>query len=119
MRRGLSEGNGVGMLTVTERARVAWAPRIAIEGSEACAGSGVARFRAGRLDCRRAQNLVECRAMTRTVKCAKLGETLPGLPYKPFNDALGQRIYDNVSAQAWHAVDRALARRSSTSTAST
>lgn len=35
------------------------------------------------------------------VKCAKLGETLPGLPYKPFNDALGQRIYDTISAKAW------------------
>ena len=39
--------------------------------------------------------------MSRMVKCAKLGETLPGLPYKPFNDALGQRIYDNISAKAW------------------
>ncbi len=39
--------------------------------------------------------------MNRTVQCAKLKETLPGLPYKPFNDALGQRIYDTVSAQAW------------------
>lgn len=39
--------------------------------------------------------------MSRTVKCAKLGETLPALPYKPFNDALGQRIYDNISAEAW------------------
>ena len=39
--------------------------------------------------------------MSRTVQCAKLGGTLPGLPYKPFNDALGQRIYDNISAQAW------------------
>jgi len=39
--------------------------------------------------------------MTRMVKCAKLGETLPALPYKPFNDALGQRIYDTVSAEAW------------------
>jgi Fe-S cluster biosynthesis and repair protein YggX len=35
------------------------------------------------------------------VKCAKLGEELPGLPYKPFNDALGQRIYDTISAKAW------------------
>jgi len=35
------------------------------------------------------------------VTCAKLGATLPGLPYKPFNDELGQRIYDNISAQAW------------------
>ncbi len=39
--------------------------------------------------------------MSRMVKCAKLGETLPGLPFKPFNDALGQRIYDNISQQAW------------------
>jgi Fe-S cluster biosynthesis and repair protein YggX len=37
----------------------------------------------------------------RMVKCPKLGETLPGLPYKPFNDALGQRIYDAISAKAW------------------
>ena len=35
------------------------------------------------------------------VKCAKLGVELPALPYKPFNDALGQRIYDNISAKAW------------------
>jgi Fe-S cluster biosynthesis and repair protein YggX len=40
-------------------------------------------------------------AMTRMVKCVKLGETLPALPYKPFQDALGQRIYDSVSAEAW------------------
>jgi Fe-S cluster biosynthesis and repair protein YggX len=39
--------------------------------------------------------------MSRMVKCVKLGEELPGLPYKPFNDALGQRIYDNISAKAW------------------
>ena len=41
------------------------------------------------------------RPVSRTVKCVKLGETLPGLPYKPFNDALGQRIYDTISAKAW------------------
>ncbi|MCE9576324.1 MAG: oxidative damage protection protein [Deltaproteobacteria bacterium] len=39
--------------------------------------------------------------MPRTVKCAKLGATLPGLPYKPFNDELGQRIFDSISADAW------------------
>lgn len=39
--------------------------------------------------------------MSRMVKCPKLGQELPGLPYKPFADALGQRIYDNISAQAW------------------
>lgn len=46
-------------------------------------------------------NLVECAAMTRMVNCVKLGGSLPGLPYKPFNDELGQRIYDSVSADAW------------------
>jgi len=35
------------------------------------------------------------------VKCAKLGQELPGVSYKPFNNELGQRIYDQVSQQAW------------------
>ena len=39
--------------------------------------------------------------MPRMVKCAKLGKELPGIPYKPFNNELGQRIYDNVSMDAW------------------
>jgi len=39
--------------------------------------------------------------MARMVKCAKLGQELPGVVYKPFNNELGQRIYDNVSQQAW------------------
>jgi Fe-S cluster biosynthesis and repair protein YggX len=39
--------------------------------------------------------------MPRLVKCAKLGQELPGMSYKPFNNDLGQRIYDNVSQQAW------------------
>jgi Fe-S cluster biosynthesis and repair protein YggX len=39
--------------------------------------------------------------MSRMVHCAKLGETLPGLPFKPFNDALGQRIFETISAKAW------------------
>ena len=39
--------------------------------------------------------------MARTVNCVKLHQNLPGLPYKPFNDALGQRIYDTISMQAW------------------
>ncbi len=37
----------------------------------------------------------------RMVKCAKLGKEAPGLTFKPFQNELGQRIYDNVSAQAW------------------
>jgi Fe-S cluster biosynthesis and repair protein YggX len=38
--------------------------------------------------------------MPRTVKCAKLGQELPGMVYKPFNNDLGQRIYDSVSQEA-------------------
>ena len=39
--------------------------------------------------------------MPRMVKCAKLGQELPGIVYKPFNNELGQKIFDNVSQQAW------------------
>jgi Fe-S cluster biosynthesis and repair protein YggX len=35
------------------------------------------------------------------VHCAKLGKDLPGLEETPFDHPLGQRIYDNVSQQAW------------------
>jgi len=41
------------------------------------------------------------RRMARMVQCVKLGTPLPGLAYKPFADALGQRIYDSVSQDAW------------------
>ncbi len=37
----------------------------------------------------------------RMVKCVKLGRELPGLDEKPWPGELGQRIYDNVSAEAW------------------
>ena len=39
--------------------------------------------------------------MARMVMCAKLGKELPGLTFKPFNNELGQRIYDNISMEAW------------------
>ncbi|MCG5055080.1 MAG: oxidative damage protection protein [Myxococcales bacterium] len=39
--------------------------------------------------------------MPRIVTCAKLGQELPGMAYKPFNNELGQRIFDTVSQQAW------------------
>jgi Fe-S cluster biosynthesis and repair protein YggX len=39
--------------------------------------------------------------MPRLVKCAKLGQELPGMAYKPFKNELGQRIYDSISQQAW------------------
>ena len=37
----------------------------------------------------------------RIVHCAKLGKDLPGLDETPFDQPLGQRIYDNVSKHAW------------------
>jgi Fe-S cluster biosynthesis and repair protein YggX len=37
----------------------------------------------------------------RMVKCVKLQRELPGLDKAPFNDELGQRIYENVSKDAW------------------
>lgn len=39
--------------------------------------------------------------MTRMVNCVKLGRELPGLERPPFAGPLGQRIYDNVSQDAW------------------
>ena len=37
----------------------------------------------------------------RMVHCTKLGKELPGLGEAPFDGELGQRIYDNVSKDAW------------------
>ncbi|MDR3415279.1 MAG: oxidative damage protection protein [Nevskia sp.] len=39
--------------------------------------------------------------MSRTVHCIKLGKEAEGLPKPPIPGALGQRIYENVSRQAW------------------
>jgi len=37
----------------------------------------------------------------RIVHCVKLGRDLPGLPAPPWPGPLGQRIYEQVSAEAW------------------
>ena len=37
----------------------------------------------------------------RTVNCVKLGKELPGLKEPPFNNELGNRIFEQVSAEAW------------------
>jgi Fe-S cluster biosynthesis and repair protein YggX len=37
----------------------------------------------------------------RMVKCVKLGRELPGLQAPPLKGDLGQRIFDNVSQEAW------------------
>jgi Fe-S cluster biosynthesis and repair protein YggX len=39
--------------------------------------------------------------MPRMVNCVKLGRNLPGLDEPPFDGPLGERIYENVSAEAW------------------
>lgn len=39
--------------------------------------------------------------MARTVNCVKLGEEAEGLEYPPYPGDLGQRIFENVSKQAW------------------
>lgn len=39
--------------------------------------------------------------MARIVHCAKLGRDLPGLEKPPIPGELGQRIFDNISQQAW------------------
>ncbi|NOT45445.1 MAG: oxidative damage protection protein [Acidobacteria bacterium] len=37
----------------------------------------------------------------RMVQCVKLGKELPGLAAPPWPGELGQRVYEQVSAQAW------------------
>lgn len=37
----------------------------------------------------------------RMVKCVKFGREMPGLDRVPWKGELGQRIYDNVSKEAW------------------
>ncbi|MCK9284146.1 MAG: oxidative damage protection protein [Rhodocyclaceae bacterium] len=39
--------------------------------------------------------------MPRTVNCVKLGYNAAGLDFPPLPGGLGQRIYENVSKEAW------------------
>ncbi len=39
--------------------------------------------------------------MARMVMCAKLARELPGLNRPPYGGALGQRVFENISQQAW------------------
>jgi len=41
--------------------------------------------------------------MTHMVNCVKLGTESEGLEFPPIPGELGQRIYDNISKQAWQA----------------
>lgn len=40
--------------------------------------------------------------MTRTVHCVKLNTEAPGLARPPYPGELGQRIFEQVSQQAWN-----------------
>jgi len=39
--------------------------------------------------------------MARMVRCVKLGREAEGLAEPPFDSPLGQKIYENVSKEAW------------------
>ncbi|NQD35751.1 oxidative damage protection protein [Permianibacter sp. IMCC34836] len=39
--------------------------------------------------------------MSRTVHCAKLGKEAAALALPPYPGALGKRIYESISAEAW------------------
>ena len=39
--------------------------------------------------------------MSRKIKCVMLGDDAEGLDFAPYPGELGQRIYDNVSKEAW------------------
>ncbi len=39
--------------------------------------------------------------MAHIVKCVKFGKEMPGLDEPPFDTELGQKIYENVSQEAW------------------
>ena len=41
--------------------------------------------------------------MSRTVNCIKLGREAEGLKMAPYPGELGQKIFDNVSQEAWQA----------------
>ena len=39
--------------------------------------------------------------MARIIKCRKLNKEAPGLEYLPYPGDLGQRVYDQISQEAW------------------
>ena len=39
--------------------------------------------------------------MSHMVHCVKLDKDLPGLKFPPFKGELGERVYQNVSEEAW------------------
>ena len=39
--------------------------------------------------------------MSRMVDCVKMGEKLEGLDFPPFPGELGQKVFENISKEAW------------------
>jgi Fe-S cluster biosynthesis and repair protein YggX len=39
--------------------------------------------------------------VARLVDCVKLNRQLEGMPFRPFDNELGTRIYESVSMEAW------------------
>ena len=39
--------------------------------------------------------------MTRMVECAKLKQSLPGMEFAPIKGAMGERLYNEISEEAW------------------
>jgi Fe-S cluster biosynthesis and repair protein YggX len=61
-----------------------------------------ASYHAGMDDCAPAPNQQPAGNKSgRTVQCVKFGKEMPGLDSAPWPGELGQRIFENVSAQAW------------------
>lgn len=40
--------------------------------------------------------------MTREIYCLKLKKISPGMINPPYNDAVGEKIYNNISQEAWN-----------------
>lgn len=40
--------------------------------------------------------------MTRMVHCVKLGQELPGMKVQLYEDALGDKIFNSISQEAWN-----------------
>jgi len=44
---------------------------------------------------------IEEKNVSRKIQCVKLQRELEAIPYKPFDNELGERIYESISMEAW------------------
>src|SRR5256886_4815716 len=78
--------------------------RVALSVAWQEGGQALRRLAAPRALCRRDgvyRDPTRGGARPRGGNCGKLGKELPGLDFKPWNNELGQRIYDSISQDAW------------------